>query len=88
MQKKIPLRQCKGCREMKPKKDLVRVVLSPEGTVSMDLTGKKNGRGVYVCRDIACLRRAMRTKALSRELETEIPEEVYSQLEAEMEAAQ
>lgn len=85
MPKKIPMRQCLGCREMKPKRELVRVVRSPEGTVSVDLRGKANGRGAYLCPNPECLKRAIRSKALSRALETEIPEEIYSTLLAEME---
>ena len=85
MQKKIPMRQCMGCREMKPKRELVRVVRSPEGEVSVDLTGKKNGRGAYVCRDAQCLKKAVKTKALSRALETPVPEELYDRLRDELE---
>ena len=85
-QKKIPQRQCMGCRERKPKKELIRVVRSPEGEVSLDFRGKKNGRGAYVCPDPACLKKALRSKALDRSLEVTIPEEVYAQLEREMEA--
>ncbi len=86
MPKKIPLRQCLGCREMKPKKELLRVVRSPEGTVCLDLRGKASGRGAYVCPNAECLKRAIKTKALSRAFETEIPQEVYDSLLAEMEA--
>lgn len=84
--KKIPMRQCVGCREMKPKKDLVRVVKSPEGVISIDLKGKAPGRGAYVCHDSGCLRRAMKSSALSRGFETTIPAEIMAQLEAQMEA--
>ena len=63
MQKKIPMRQCLGCREMKPKKELIRVVRSPEGTISLDFRGKANGRGAYVCPDPGCLKKAIRAKA-------------------------
>lgn len=87
MPKRIPLRQCLGCREMKPKAELVRVVRSPEGTVSLDLRGKAPGRGAYVCRDPACLKKAQRSKALSRSLETEIPSQVYEALAQQMEEA-
>ena len=86
MQKKIPMRQCLGCRENKPKKELIRVVRSPEGAISLDFRGKQNGRGAYVCPDPACLKKAMRAKALERALETPIPEEIYAQLAAQMEA--
>ncbi|MDO4749928.1 MAG: YlxR family protein [Eubacteriales bacterium] len=85
MQKKIPMRQCTGCRVMKPKRELVRVVRSPEGTVSLDFRGKKPGRGAYVCRDAECLKKAARTRALERALEVEIPEEVFHQLQEQME---
>lgn len=84
--KKIPMRQCVGCREMKPKKELVRVVKSPEGVISMDLRGKAPGRGAYVCRNTECLRRAIKSKALERGFETAIPQEVYDRLQAELEA--
>ena len=86
MQKKIPQRQCMGCRERKAKKELIRVVRSPEGEVSLDFHGKKNGRGAYVCPQMDCLKKALRSKALERSLEVPIPEEIYAQLEKEMEA--
>lgn len=84
--KKIPMRQCVGCREMKPKKELVRVVKSPEGEISMDLRGKAPGRGAYVCRNLECLRRARKSRALERGFDTAIPQEVYDRLEQELEA--
>ncbi len=84
--KKIPMRQCVGCREMKPKKELVRVVKSPEGVISMDLRGKAPGRGAYICRDAACLQRAIKSKALERGFGTAIPQEVYDTLLMELEA--
>lgn len=86
MQKKIPQRQCMGCRERKAKKELIRVVRSPEGTVSLDFHGKKNGRGAYICPQMECLKKAIRSKSLERSLEVPIPEEIYAQLEREMEA--
>jgi len=86
MQKKIPMRQCLGCREMKPKKELIRVVRSPEGAISLDFRGKANGRGAYVCPDPACLKKAIKGKALEKAFETSIPEEIYAQLTAQMEA--
>ena len=86
MQKKIPMRQCLGCREMKPKKELIRVVRSPEGEISLDFRGKANGRGAYVCPDAACLKKAIRSKAIERAFDTAIPEEIYAQLAAQMEA--
>ena len=87
MPKKIPMRQCLGCREMKPKRELLRVVRSPEGAVSLDLLGKASGRGAYVCPNTDCLKRAIKTRALSRAFDTEIPQEVYDALLEEMEAA-
>ena len=86
MQKKIPQRQCMGCRERREKRQLIRVVRSPEGTVSLDFSGKKNGRGAYLCPDPLCLKKAIKSKALDRSLETTIPQEVLDQLEKEMEA--
>ena len=83
-QRKIPMRKCTGCGEMKPKTELVRVVRSPEGELSMDLTGRKAGRGAYVCRDIACLRTARKRKALERSFACAIPSEIYDRLEEEM----
>ena len=88
MPKKLPLRQCLGCREMKPKKELVRVVRSPEGEVSIDLKGKKPGRGAYVCRSADCLKKALRSNALGRSLEVTVPAELHDALVAELEAAQ
>ncbi len=82
--KKIPQRQCVGCREMKEKKALLRVVRSPEGEVSLDFRGKKPGRGAYVCPDPGCLRKARKSRALERALEIQIPAEVFDALEAEL----
>ncbi|MEG0296009.1 MAG: YlxR family protein [Clostridium sp.] len=82
--KKIPLRMCTGCMEMKPKKELIRVVRSKEGEVSVDLTGKKAGRGAYVCKSVECLEKAFKAKRLSRNLETNINEEVYNRLKDEI----
>ena len=82
--KKIPQRQCVGCREMKNKRDLIRVVRSPEGTISLDFKGKLPGRGAYVCPDSACLAKARESRALERAFETAIPAEVYDQLERQM----
>lgn len=86
MQKKIPMRQCTGCREMKPKRELVRVVRSPEGEISLDFRGKSPGRGAYVCPNTDCLKKAIRSRALERALETSIPEEIYHSLSERMEA--
>ena len=84
MPKKIPMRKCVGCREMKPKKELIRVVRSPEGAVSLDFKGKLPGRGAYVCPDAECLKRAKRSKALERAFSVPLPEDVWQALEAQM----
>ena len=86
MQKKIPQRQCMGCRERKEKRAMIRVVRTPEGEVSLDFSGKKNGRGAYLCPDPQCLKKAIKAKALDRSLEVTIPQEIYDRLEKEMEA--
>lgn len=83
-QKKIPLRMCSGCGERRPKKELVRVVHSPEGTILVDLTGKKAGRGAYLCRNPECLRKAQKAKRLERAFDCSIPPEVYERLEEEL----
>lgn len=85
MPKKIPLRQCLGCREMKPKRELIRVVRSPQGEISLDFHGKKPGRGAYLCPDPACLKKVRKSKALERAFSLPIPGEVYDQLEGQME---
>jgi uncharacterized protein len=82
--KKVPLRMCTGCMEMKPKKELVRVVRNKEGEVSIDLTGKKPGRGAYVCKNIDCLEKAFKTKRLDRNLESKLGEDVYTKLRDEI----
>ncbi|MDY6012923.1 RNase P modulator RnpM [Clostridium sp.] len=86
--KKIPLRMCTGCMEMKPKKELIRVVRSKEGDVSVDLTGKKSGRGAYVCKSKDCLEKSFKTKRLSRNLDVQISEEIYDRLREEMDDEQ
>ena len=86
MPKKIPMRQCTGCREMKAKRELIRVVKSPEGEISLDFKGKAAGRGAYLCPNPACLKQAIKTRALERALSTAIPEEIYADLTAQMEA--
>ena len=86
MQKKTPMRQCLGCREMKPKKELIRVVRSPEGEISLDFKGKANGRGAYLCPQADCLRKAVKARALERAFSAQIPEAVYDRLREEMEA--
>lgn len=86
MPKKVPMRQCVGCREMKPKRELVRVVRSAQGEISLDFRGKAPGRGAYVCPDPACLKKAVRSKALERALSAAIPQGVYDGLLERMEA--
>ena len=85
-ERKVPLRKCTGCNEMKPKRELVRVVRSPEGEISLDLTGKKPGRGAYVCKDPACLKLARKAKRFERAFSSPIPDEVYDLMEKELEA--
>lgn len=82
--KKIPQRQCTGCGESKPKRELIRVVRSPEGEISLDFTGKKAGRGAYLCPSDKCLKKAQKTRKLSRSLECEIPDEIYDALAEEI----
>ena len=84
--RKIPMRMCSGCGESKPKMELVRVVRSPEGEIRMDLTGKKPGRGAYLCRCVDCLKKARKSKRIDRSLETTVPAEVYDALEEELAA--
>ena len=85
MPKKMPMRQCVGCREMKEKKALIRVVRSPEGAVSLDSKGKLPGRGAYVCPDPACLKRARKSRALERAFSAPLPPEGWEALEGQME---
>lgn len=82
--KKVPQRMCTGCMEMKPKKELIRVVKSTEGDISVDLTGKKNGRGAYVCKNVECLEKAFKAKRLQRNLEAQINDDIYSRLREEI----
>lgn len=82
--KKIPERKCTGCNEQKPKKELLRVVRAPDNSVSLDFTGKKSGRGAYICHNIQCLKKARKAKRLERNLDVEIPPEIYDALEAEL----
>ena len=86
-QKKIPLRMCAGCSEHKPKKELVRLVRTPEGEILLDLTGKKSGRGAYVCPNETCLKKARKARRIERALDCAIPDEVYERMEAEMREA-
>ena len=83
MTKKIPMRQCIGCGQMKSKKELLRILKTPEGEITMDVTGRKNGRGAYLCISGECLQRAVRTKDLERSFQMKIPPEVYERLEKE-----
>ena len=85
MQKKIPQRQCMGCRERKAKREMIRVVRGTDGTVNLDFGGKAPGRGAYICPSMDCLKKALRSKALDRSLEVTSPEEVIHRLEREME---
>ena len=85
MQKKIPQRQCMGCRERKAKRELIRVVRGTDGNVSLDFGGKMNGRGAYICPDPECLKKVRKSKALDRSLEVSIPDAVYERLAREME---
>lgn len=82
--RKIPMRMCVGCREMKPKVELIRVVKPQEGDAHIDRTGKAQGRGAYVCGQIECLRKAKKSRALERALEAQIDEAVFAQLEAQI----
>jgi uncharacterized protein len=82
--KKIPQRMCTGCMEMKPKKELIRIVKNKEGEVSVDLTGKKPGRGAYICRSTECLEKAFKAKRLEKNLETKIDEAVHAKLKEEI----
>jgi hypothetical protein len=84
--KKIPLRQCVGCQEAKSKKDLIRIIKTPEEEVILDATGRKNGRGAYICPNPECLKKAIKSKGLERSLKVSIPKEVYENLEKEMNA--
>ena len=86
MQKKIPMRQCMGCRERKAKRELIRIVRCTDGEVRLDFGGKVNGRGAYICPNPECLKKVQKSKALERSLEVPIPDEVYNRLAKEMEA--
>lgn len=83
-QRKVPMRKCTGCGEMFPKRELVRVVKSPEGEISLDLTGKKSGRGAYVCRRLTCLQAARKARRLERAFACAIPDTVYDEMEKEL----
>lgn len=82
--KKVPMRQCIGCQEMKSKKEMIRVIRTPEGEICIDATGRKNGRGAYICHNMDCLKKAEKNHGIERSLKMQIPEDVYSRLEEEM----
>lgn len=86
--RKIPERQCLGCGERHPKSELLRVVRDPEGQISLDFTGKKSGRGAYICKSLSCLKLARRKRSIARNLECEIPDSVYEALEAQFHAGE
>lgn len=99
VKKKVPLRKCSGCSQMKPKRELVRVVKAPDkqdengeviekGGISLDLTGKRPGRGAYVCRSLECLKLARKARRLERSLSCSIPEDVYNSMEEELKASE
>ena len=87
-EKKIPLRKCTGCGEMKPKKELIRVLKTTETEIVLDKTGKKNGRGAYLCNSLECFNKARKTKGLERSLQIKIPDEIYETLEKELSAGE
>ena len=82
--RKIPVRQCLGCNEHRPKIELLRVVRDPDGEVSLDFTGKKSGRGAYICKSVKCLKKALKSRRLDKNLDCVIPEEIYEKLEREL----
>ncbi len=84
IKKKIPMRQCTGCGEMKTKKELIRVIKTPENEIVIDFSGKKNGRGAYLCDSLDCLKKARKSRAIERSLKTTIPDDIYDQLEKEL----
>lgn len=84
VKKKIPMRKCVGCGEMKPKKELMRILRTESGEFEVDAGGKKNGRGAYICRSVGCLRMAVKSRGLERSFKQEIPADVYERLEKEM----
>lgn len=84
--RKIPMRKCTGCNEMHPKKELIRVIVTPEGSIELDKTGKKNGRGAYICPNATCLERAVKTKGLDKSLKISVPSDIYERLREELES--
>ena len=83
VKKKVPMRKCVGCGEMKNKKEMIRVLKTAEGEIFLDATGRKNGRGAYICRSSECLEKAVKNRGLERSLKTQIPEAVYEELKKE-----
>ncbi len=83
-QKKIPMRRCCGCNEQKPKKELIRVVRSAEGEITLDLTGKASGRGAYICNSLECLKKARKSRRIDRTFEITIPDGIYDKMEEEI----
>ncbi len=84
--KRVPLRKCTGCQEMKNKKDMMRILKTPEGEIVLDVTGRKNGRGAYLCRSLDCFEKAVKGRGLERSLKAKVPEETYESLKKEIEA--
>lgn len=82
--RKIPLRQCLGCNERKPKKELLRVLRTPEGEILLDFTSKRSGRGAYICPDVRCLKKARKSGRIAKNLECDIPDEIYDSMEEEL----
>ena len=82
--KKIPMRMCLGCGEMKPKRELIRVVKSKEGDISLDLTGKKSGRGAYICKSVECFEKARKARKFERSFSCMISEDIYNSMEGEL----
>jgi predicted RNA-binding protein YlxR (DUF448 family) len=85
--RKVPLRKCLGCNEQKDKRELIRVVKNKDGEIFMDLTGKANGRGAYICKSLECFEKAYKRKAIERALQTKVEEEVYEKMRKELEDA-
>lgn len=86
MEKKLPMRMCTGCSEMKPKRELLRIVRDKEGNISLDLKGKASGRGAYICNSKQCFEKALKTKRIERQLSVQLPQEIILQIEAELDA--
>lgn len=84
--KRVPLRKCTGCQEMKSKKEMMRILRTSEGDIVLDMTGRKNGRGAYVCRSMECYEKAVKNKGIERSLKCKVPEETYESLKKEIEA--